>query len=304
MSADPYRASGRAFGLIGHPVGHSVSPAMMHAAFEALGLPHTYDAIDVPDAAALAVCAASLRAGERAGLNVTIPHKRAAVVLADEIAESAARAGAANVLALEPHGRIRAENTDAEAIVRVLDPALASRRWALVLGSGGAARAALVACEKLGFRGVEVTSRSWTTPEAAWEQGAKLPAIRPRVQLEPWITEWGEPARLSGREADLVIQATSAGMAGADPGDELCARVPWDRLSPRTVMFDVVYRPRRTPFLEEAARRSLPAIDGLGMLVEQAALALRLWLGVDAPRDVMLRAAEEALEAPHPGERG
>lgn len=295
MSAGPYRAAARRFGLIGHPVGHSVSPAMMRAAFEALGLPHTYDAVDVPDSEALARCAAALRTGERAGLNVTIPHKRAAVALADEVAESAARAGAANVLAAGQDGRIRAENTDAAAIVRVLDPLLAARRWAVIVGSGGAARAALLACEALGFRGVEITSRSWRTPEDAWERGAALPAIRPTVQLEPWVTEWAEPSLLGGREADLVVQATSAGMSGAAPGDEVAARIRWDALPPRTVAFDVVYRPRRTPFLEAAQAHGLVTVDGLGMLVEQAALALALWLRVEAPRDVMTRAAEEAL---------
>jgi len=297
MSAAPYRTAGKRFGLIGHPVGHSVSPAMMRAAFEALGLPHTYDAVDVPDAGALADHAAALRAGEREGLNVTIPHKLAAVALADEVGEGAARAGAANVLARRRDGRIRAENTDAAAIVRVLDPLLSSRRWALVIGSGGAARAALVACEALGFRGVEITSRSWTTPEEAWERGADLPEIRPQVQRVPWVSEWGEPQVLGGREADLVIQATSAGMAGADPGDEVALRVPWEALPARAVAFDVVYRPRRTPFVEAARRRGLAGVDGLGMLVEQAALALHLWLGVEAPREVMARAAEDALGA-------
>jgi shikimate dehydrogenase len=295
MSAAPYRTAAKRFGLIGHPVAHSVSPAMMRAAFEALGLPHTYDAIDTPDEGALAGHAASLRAGEREGLNVTIPHKRAAIALADEVAESAARAGAANVLARDRSGRIRAENTDAAAIVSVLDPLLTARRWALVVGSGGAARAALVACEALGFRGVEITSRSWTTPEEAWDRGADLPKIRAKMLLVPWMAEWGEPSQLGGREADLILQATSAGMTGADPGDEVAARVPWDALPPRAIAFDVVYRPRRTPFLDAARVRGLVAVDGLGMLVEQAALALRLWLGVDAPRDVMMRAAEEAL---------
>ena len=293
----PYRSAVKRFGLVGHPVGHSVSPAMMRAAFEALGLPHTYDAVDVPDAGALAEHAAALRAGEREGLNVTIPHKLAAVALADEVGEGAARAGAANVLARGRDGRIRAENTDAAAIVRVLDPLLAARRWALVIGSGGAARAALIACEALGFRGVEITSRSWTTPEEAWERGADLPEIRPQVQRVPWVSEWGEPQVLGGREADLVIQATSAGMAGADPGDEVAQRVPWEALPARAVAFDVVYRPRRTPFVEAARRRGLAGVDGLGMLVEQAALALHLWLGVEAPREVMARAAEDALGA-------
>ncbi|MEZ4298200.1 MAG: shikimate dehydrogenase [Polyangiaceae bacterium] len=285
----------RRFGLLGHPVGHSVSPAMMRAAFEALGVPHSYDAIDVADRGGLGEQLDLLRAGERAGWNVTVPYKRAVFELADVVGASAGRAGAANVLVREKDGQIRAENTDAGALVRVLDPMLAQRRWALVIGSGGAARAALVACEALGFEGVEVTSRSWTTPEEAWDRGGELPAIRSKVQLGPWVSEWGEPAQLAGREADLVIQATSAGMAGADPGDAVTLRVPWEALPADAVAFDMVYRPRRTPFLDAARGRGLRAVDGLGMLVEQAALALHLWLGVEAPRDVMRRAAEEAL---------
>src|SRR5262249_15248112 len=178
MLVAPYRTAALRFGLIGHPVAHSVSPAMMRAAFDALGLPHSYEAIDVEGEGALARAAASLRTGERAGLNVTVPHKRAVLAHVDAVGESAARAGAANVLAGE-QGKIRAENTDAAAIVRVLEPLLPARRWALILGSGGAARAALLACEALGFRGVEVTSRSWTSGDEAAEPGAELPQIRP-----------------------------------------------------------------------------------------------------------------------------
>lgn len=296
MSATPYRSAPPRFGLIGHPVAHSVSPAMMRAAFDALGLAASYDAIDVEGEAALARAVASLRSGERAGLNVTVPHKRAVLAHADVVGESAARAGAANVLVAE-RGKIRAENSDAAAIVRVLDPLLAARRWALILGSGGAARAALVACEELGFRGVEITSRSWGSPEEAQERGAELPEIRAQVQFEPWLSDWGELARLAGREVSLVIQATSAGMHGADPGEGVMERVRWAEIGPRAVAFDVVYRPRQTPFLDAARKHGALAVDGLGMLVEQAALALRFWLGVDAPRDDMRRAAEEALGA-------
>jgi shikimate dehydrogenase len=297
MSAAPYRATGKRFGVIGQPVGHSVSPAMMQAAFEAMGLPHSYEAMEVAKGSALSQALAGLRAGVTAGLNVTVPHKRAACLLADDVAESARRCGAANVLVRGEGGRIRAENTDAAAIVRVLGASLSARRSALILGSGGAARAAMIACEELGFRAVEITSRSWTTPEEAWERGKELPEIRARVTPEPWAAEWGEASLLGGRETDLVIQATSAGMAGADPGEEVTEHVAWDALPAGAVAFDVVYRPRVTPFLEMARRRKLSGIDGLGMLVEQAALALTLWLGVDAPRDVMLAAASEALRS-------
>lgn len=291
----PYRAAVKRFGLVGHPVKHSVSPAMMRAAFESLGVTGSYEAIDAPDEAALRGVIGALRAGELDGLNVTLPHKRAALAMADSAGESASRSGAANVLVREAGGKIRAENTDAPAVVRVLAPRLKSRRWALVIGSGGAARASLLACEALGFQGVEITSRSWGTPEDAWERGADLPEIRAKVQFEPWMTEWGEPALLTGRDADLVIQATSAGMEGADPGDEVIERVPWEVLPRTTVAFDVVYRPRVTPFLARASRQGLVVEGGLGMLVEQAALAVGHWLGVTPSIDVLWEAAERAL---------
>lgn len=291
----PYRSAVKRFGLVGHPVGHSVSPAMMRAAFEALGVACSYEAIDAPDEAALAGVIGALRAGELEGLNVTLPHKRAALRMADSAGEMAARSGAANVLVREAGGKIRAENTDAPAIVRVLGSRLAVRRWALVLGSGGAARAALLACEALGFQGIEITSRSWGSPEDAWERGKELPEVRAKVQLEPWMTEWGEAARLAGRDADLVIQATSAGMQGADPADEVIARMPWEVLPRSAVAFDVVYRPRVTPFLARAMRSGLAVEGGLGMLVEQAALAITLWLGVAPSIDVLWEAAERAL---------
>ncbi|MBK8253387.1 MAG: shikimate dehydrogenase [Polyangiaceae bacterium] len=297
MSASPYRSPTKKFGLIGHPVSHSVSPAMMRAAFEALGLPHTYDAVDVPTQEGVRRCAAELRNAERAGWNVTIPHKGAACAVADEVGDGARRALAANVLLRRPDGRVVAENTDTDAIVHAVDPMLGARRWALILGSGGAARAALVACEKLGFKGVEISSRSWTTPEAAWDLGADLPEVRCKVELSPWIREWGEPNVLPGREADLVIQATSAGMAGKDSGLEVTQHIPWEMLPRRAVLFDVVYTPRVTPFLAAAHQHGLIAVDGLVMLVEQAALALKLWLGIEAPRDVMRRAAEDALSS-------
>ena len=291
----PYRSGVRRFAVVGHPIGHSLSPVMMRAAFDALGLACSYDAVDAPDEVALERIFTELRAGAWEGLNVTVPHKQRALALADVAGPEAERSGAANVLVREPSGRIRAENTDAPAIVRVLGPLLRSRRWALIVGSGGAARAAMLACEALGVRGADVTSRSWSSPEIAWRRGSKLPEVKMQLHYEPWITEWGEPARLAGRDADLVIQATSAGMLGADPGGDVADHVPWDSLPRSAIAFDVVYRPRDTPFLMTARRAGLVTEGGLGMLVEQAALAAQMWLGVAPPIDVMRRAAEKEL---------
>ena len=301
------------FSLLGHPVRHSVSPAMCSAAFAALDLPHIYTAIDVPSEAGLARILEDLRAGVLAGCNVTLPYKRAVFDAADERAPSAAEVGAANVLVRTPEGRIIAHNTDAEALAQDLAPLVEGRPRlrAAVIGGGGAAMAALIACKKLGFTLTCMTSRSWSSSEQVLEaRGAQ--AVRGMGALTmPWPrADEGMPTgklsqamRLQWSElcagADLVLQATSAGMKGGDPGEDVSGVVPWARLPAHAVAYDVVYNPRETPFLRAAAARGLTAEGGLGMLVRQAALSIALWTGLPVPAgevfERMRRAAEEAL---------
>ena len=300
------------FSLLGHPVRHSVSPAMCTAAFSAMGLPYVYTAIDVPGAAGLARMVDELRTGTLAGLNVTVPYKRAVLDLADVLADTAQEAGAANVLALSG-GRVVAHNTDAEALARELDAALGSRPRgrAAIIGAGGAGLAALVACRRLGFALVSMTSRSWTNTETMFDAAGAERARALGALTAPWPApdeaaptgKLSQALRLQWSElvahADCVIQATSAGMLGADPGEDVVRIVPWAGLPAHAVAYDVVYNPRVTPFLEAAAARGLTAVSGLGMLVGQAALAIALWTGKTPPKDRMRDAAEAALEAGH-----
>ncbi len=319
------------FLLLGHPVAHSVSPAMCAAGFAALGLPHTYAAVDVPDPAGLRPFVDDLRHGAIGGCNVTVPHKRAAFDLADARAPSAEEVGVANVLARDASGQVVAHNTDVEALaadiaalasVRVTTrppgppmppgPAGPSRRRAAIIGSGGAALAALIACRRLGFEVVSMTSRSWTDTQALLASPSAQRARALGALVAPWprkdaavpggnLTEalraqWGA---LSAN-ADCVVQATSAGMHGADPGEEVAQVVTWDALPDHAVAYDVVYNPRVTPFVEAARRRGLGAASGLGMLVRQAALAIGLWTGLTPPLDRLREAAERALDAGWP----
>jgi shikimate dehydrogenase len=303
------------FSLLGHPVRHSVSPAMCAAAFAALDLPHIYTAIDVPSEAGLGRILEDLRAGVLAGCNVTLPYKRAVFDAADERAPSALAVGAANVLVRTPEGRIIAHNTDAEALAQELAPLLAGRPRlrAAIIGGGGAALAALVACKKLGFALTCMTSRSWSSSEQVLE-APSAQAVRAMGALTmPWPhADEGAPTgklsqamRLQWSElamgADLILQATSAGMRGGDPGEDVSGIVPWARLPAHALAYDVVYNPRETPFVRAAAARGLSAVDGLGMLVRQAALSIALWTGLPAPVgevfDRMRRAAEDALTA-------
>jgi shikimate dehydrogenase len=297
------------FSLLGHPVRHSVSPAMCSAGFAALGLPHVYTAIDVPSDAGLTRILDDLRGGALAGCNVTVPYKRAVFQAADERAPTAVEVGAANVLVRTDDGRIVAHNTDADALADDLDPLLHARLRAAVIGSGGAALAALIACKKLGFRVVCMTSRSWTSSQAVLEAEPAQAARAMGALTMPWPRpddpstsgKLSQALRLQWNElaagADCVIQATSAGMHGGDPGEDVSAVVPWDRLAEGAVAYDVVYNPPVTPFLRAAAARGLVAAGGLGMLVRQAALSIQLWTGLAPPLDRLRQAAEEALQA-------
>ncbi|MDP9036052.1 MAG: shikimate dehydrogenase [Myxococcota bacterium] len=276
------------FAVIGDPVAHSRSPAMQTAAFRALGLPHTYEALRVPPDELPRVIAA-LRAGTYQGLSVTVPHKQSVLALVDELHASARAVGAANVLVRSPAGRLVAHNTDAPALAAELDRLAGSDTpWssarALVIGSGGAARAAIAAVAALGVHDIAVRARSFDDPR-------RVDAFQ-RTAPAPIVAQAWRPCPESEKETRAVIQATSAGMNGADPGDAVADVVSWVDLPTAAIAIDVVYVPRDTPFLRAAQERQLRRDDGLGMLARQGALALELWLdaqreGWKAPLEVM-----------------
>jgi shikimate dehydrogenase len=302
-------SEGRVFALFGHPVSHSLSPVIHAAAYAALGLPHTYRLLDLRTEADLAGAFRDLRAGVFGGANVTIPYKRAALELSDVVDPSAAAPGVANVLRSDESGRIHAHNTDADALADDIASVLpdSARARAVVIGGGGAAFAAVVACRKLGYQHIGVTSRSWTN----WEYLATLPVVvRMRAlgtNVFPWPSNDSgknseEVGRLDGdwlefvRASSLVLQATSAGMDGADAGEPIATIVPWADLGERTLAYDLVYNPPVTPFLRAATTHQLLARGGLGMLVRQAARSIELWTGHSPPLDLMQRAARQTLD--------
>jgi shikimate dehydrogenase len=257
------------FALVGDPVAHSKSPRMHAAAFRAMGLPHTYEAIRVT-AGELPAMIQALREGTFSGLNVTVPHKLLAARLADEAHTFGT--DAANTLVRADAGRIVAHNTDVTALREELGSLGSLDGRALVLGSGGAARAAIAALEALGVKDVAVRAR---TPG-------------------PLVTQPWSPSPESEARTRLVVQATTAGMTGGPPGDVAADVVAWDALPADAAALDVVYAPPETPFLRAAARRGLARRNGLGMLARQGAAALELWLGRPAPLEAMLAALERA----------
>jgi shikimate dehydrogenase len=263
-------------GVCGWPVAHSRSPAMHEAALAAVGLEGwSYQKLPIPPELFAETVRALPAAGFR-GVNVTIPHKQAALALADAASVAAREIGAANTLSFERDGAIHADNTDAPGLIEALaaagwDPA---GRAALVLGAGGVARAAVWALLRSGAARVEVWNR---TPERA-----RILAD----QLGAWAV--GAP-----REAEIVVNCTSVGLA--DP-DATFKALPLqaDSLGAGSCVVDMVYRDGGTRLLEAARTRGADVIDGLEILVAQGAASFERWTGRTAPRQAM-RAAVGAI---------
>lgn len=292
------------FVLIGHPVGHSVSPAIHGAAYRALGAPHRYDVVDCPTPEHVKAQVALLRSGDIAGANVTVPYKRLALELADQADESARRTGVANVLARDASGVVTASNTDAMALAEEIASLHPGPRSAAVIGAGGAAQAAVVACQQLGLAEVAVSSRKWLTsePRESWKGAATFTALGATAWAWPEHALDRRPSVLAAilPRVDVIIQATSAGMHGAGPGHAVSDWIPWRELRAGALAIDVVYNPRVTPFLEAAEAANVANRGGLGMLVRQAAAAIQIWLGnsekwVAPELGELYAAAEQAL---------
>jgi shikimate dehydrogenase len=270
-------------GVIGHPIGHSLSPIMHGAALAALGRADVrYEAIDVPPSE----LAAFVARRELSGFNVTLPHKRAVLPLLADVDETARAIGAVNTVYRDGE-RLVGTNTDAAGLVDSLEEegvALAGAR-VLVLGAGGAARAAVVGLADAGVSAISVAAR---------REEAAVSLVRELARSSVRLTAHGvDGLRALAPHIDLFVQATSAPL-GAEA--EVFARaLPLDALAPTAVVLDLVYRPRKTAVLRFAEAHGLRTIDGTGMLVHQGARALSRWLGVSAPVDVMKRALDAAL---------
>ncbi len=252
------------FAVIGNPVRHSLSPAMMNAAFKALGLPAVYLAVEVDglDDALDAFAKMGFR-----GLSVTIPHKEDAFRLAGEVDETASAIGAVNTLRWGGscwEGR----NTDCVGMVRALEAvdSLEGRR-AVVIGAGGAARAVVYG---LGRKGAMVTVSNRTTS-------------RGEALAEAFGADFVPLDELGRRDFDVVVQCTSVGLAGNAAG----ALVPESFFHPGMVVMDIVYRPVWTLFLLSAKSAGCKVVSGLDMLLYQGAAQLEWWLGKPAPLSVM-----------------
>ncbi|MFO0677816.1 MAG: shikimate dehydrogenase [Polyangiaceae bacterium] len=287
------------FALFGDPVGHSKSPRMHSAAYRALGWSHVYEARHVvPDALADAVDA--VRRGELEGANVTVPHKERVLAFVDGVDATARVIGAANTLVRTSDGKVIAHNTDAPALVdEFADLGIRSGGnavHALVLGAGGAARAAMFALARSGIiRTIEVRSRRFSDTHVARAFESELRDATGSVVVR--ATELA-PDVEADRAIAIVVQATSAGLgshgagSATDGGRTAVEALAWDALPDTAVVLDVVYADAPTAFVSRARARGLRAEDGRGMLARQAERAFELWFGESAPVGVMRRAID------------
>jgi shikimate dehydrogenase len=273
-------ATTRVAAVIGTPVRHSLSPAIYNAAYRALGLDWLFVAFDVAEGEGEAAVRA-IRPLGLVGMSVTMPHKEAAARACDELTADAAALRAVNSVRLTEDGRLLGDSTDGEGFVRALrearhDP---DGRRVLVLGAGGAARSVVLA---LGRAGCEVT----VAGRRAEVAGAAA-ALSPGAAAIAW-----SDAATAATGVDLVVNATPIGMGG-DP----TSPVPADALRAEQVVADLVYHPLETPLLTAARAAGAATVDGLGMLVHQAALQVEGWTRRPAPLAEMAAAARAELDA-------
>ncbi|MCB2116578.1 MAG: shikimate dehydrogenase [Rhodobacteraceae bacterium] len=265
-------------GVIGSPIAHSASPRLHGHWLKRYGIAGYYIPMDVAQDALKDVIRALPKAGF-VGVNVTIPHKEKVLALADVVTDRAALIGAANTLIFRKDGRIHADNTDGYGFIANLrqnapswDPAAGP---AAVLGAGGAARAVLASLIEVGVPEIRIANRTRTRAEALRQEfGAKVV-----------VYDWVQAGTMIDGAA-TVVNTTSLGMTGKSD-----FRVPLDGLSPKAVVSDLVYAPLRTRLLEEAASIGCAAVDGLGMLIHQAAPAFERWFGTRPEVDEEVRAA-------------
>jgi shikimate dehydrogenase len=278
-------ASTTVVGVAGYPVRHSLSPLLHNAAFAALGLNWISVGFEVAPGM-LAAALDGMRALAVRGLSVTMPHKADAAAFVDECAPVAARLGAVNCVH-NRDGVLRGENTDGAGFLASLQRAAGfdpAGQRCVVLGAGGAARAVILALAEAGADSVTVVNRTASKAvEAATLAGATGRSV-----------EVGEGADAVARDAALVVNATAVGMEGAGASGAAGLVAP-SLLHGGQVVVDLVYHPRPTPWLAAAAEAGATAVDGLGMLVHQAAVQLELWTGQAAPVDVMWRAAADVV---------
>ena len=283
------------YGVIGYPVAHSFSPAVQNAAFNVLGLNSVYIPFS-PAPEYLAQAISGIKTLGISGVNITIPYKEAVMTYLDEIDPDALAYGAVNTI-VNRQGVLVGYNTDGPGLIKDLQVGhgfVPEKGAVLILGAGGAARAAVVSLARAGCRSIVLVNRNKERSKALAKElsgktGLTIPAL-PWDKNNPQLTSYLA-------NANLIVNCTSAGMAArADfrDGGQKANEINWPLADGLPVAgqlaYDLVYNPPQTSFMLRAQSSGAKAANGLGMLLYQGALALELWTGLSAPLKVMREA--------------
>lgn len=274
-------------GVLGDPVAHSLSPQMQNAALESLGLSERYGRFQIaPDE--LATALGLMRRLNFVGINLTLPHKAAALSLMDEADEAARKSGAINTVLIEGE-RLVGFNTDGSGFLHAIRSEfsvdLRDLRVLLLGAGGGAGRAIAVQCALENCERLVLVNRTLEkAQELATElapnfAGSRVLGPVARLQAIPWDET---SLRFQLANTDLVVNATSVGMKRSDP-----PLFPASLLAPHLMVYDTIYTPARTPLLAAAADAGALGANGLSMLLHQGALSFEIWFGRKAPLEVM-----------------
>lgn len=281
ISGQPKKA-----GVIGYPVTHSLSPALHGYWLKHYGIEGSYVPLETPPDQLEHKVRSLIQQGF-AGANLTLPHKELILPMLDSIDATAQAIGAVNTLIFRD-GKMHGTNTDAYGFMENISPHLTGKHKAVVLGAGGAAKAVVFALAEAGFKDIIITNRSVDKAE-------ELANNYQTASAAPWEKRG---AILEG--ADLLVNATSLGLAGKAPLD-----MSLDALPTSALVTDIVYAPLITELLKNAAARANPIVDGLGMLLHQAAPGFEAWFGqkpevTQALRDAVLATKNEASRPSEP----
>ena len=282
-------------GLLGQPVNHSLSPIIHNAAYEEMGLDWCYVAMAC-ESKNLEKVTKALRALDCKGLNITIPHKQEVLKACNKLTEIANTIQAVNTLIPEKDNQWTGANTDVEGFLTPLKSHDFKDKNVVVLGCGGSSRAVVMGLNSLNIKKVTIIGRNKISLDIFVKSMSNLLSKRNisieginniELNVSPYI-----------EEADLIINATPIGMNSKNNKKE---NIPlgkeiWDCLSNKTILYDLIYTPRPTKWLELGQQKNCFTIDGLDMLVEQGAFSIKLWSGFnDIPVQIMKSSAEKHL---------
>jgi shikimate dehydrogenase len=275
-------------GLIGYPLGHSVSPAMHNAAFKKLGLDFEYVPFEV-DPKDLPEALTGLRALHIAGFNITIPHKETIVPKLDEVTKLARIIGAVNTV-VNQEGKLIGFNTDGAGFIESLkedakiDP---KGKSVVILGAGGASRAVSVMLAEANAKSLTITD----VQEDKTKNLAEYVGSYFDISCN-FVAPDSPELQAAINEAEILVNSTPIGMHPRVDQSPLSEKI---KLHPKLLVYDLVYNPSETKLLKTAKAAGAKTCSGLGMLVRQGALAFTLWTGKEAPIEVMFKAAQAAL---------